>query len=330
MPQITPLALSTPKARAPGWAYVLESALPPDPSKTPLISLHSNAAQGKKRKDGTLTGGRAAARTATEALLGGHAKQRAARQRQRLEDLGVEIGHRGYGRSVAAGAGGDGVGGGSGGMSGHHGHGGGMAGGGGAHASTGGIELPAQVRKEVVDARWKITKGGGKSVGGGPAGQAKLTQNVRRVLGSTKAWGHHAADAEALAQLQMQQVQNQSARSKMAQQAKQKGGDVVMRDAMPWQGPEADDEEEDLSTLLHTDVPLFPSEDVLERLVKTLPLSYSSARASSTSQPGPPPRKFCAMCGYWGKVKCTVCGAQVCGLSCKLVHDSAEHPHMSR
>lgn len=33
-----------------------------------------------------------------------------------------------------------------------------------------------------------------------------------------------------------------------------------------------------------------------------------------------PPRYFCEVCGYWGRVRCTKCGARVCALDCLEVH----------
>lgn len=71
-----------------------------------------------------------------------------------------------------------------------------------------------------------------------------------------------------------------------------------------------------------------PSTHLLTLLLTEPPLSYSASRAqppqdhssnSNTSRthlpPAPkPPRHFCSICGYWGRVKCKRCGERTCGL----------------
>ena len=71
-----------------------------------------------------------------------------------------------------------------------HGHGGGADDGdesgpgtGGGTAGVGDL-IPAALRREMAEGRWKAERAG------------KMTTNVRRVLGSTKGWGHHAADED--------------------------------------------------------------------------------------------------------------------------------------
>ena len=72
--------------------------------------------------------------------------------------------------------------------------------------------------------------------------------------------------------------------------------------------------------LLKSQVPLAPSEEVMEALLSGPPLSYNAARAAPPP-PGKPRRHFCEICGYWGTIKCMKCGARVCGLECKGAHD---------
>ncbi|PVV03450.1 hypothetical protein BB560_002062 [Smittium megazygosporum] len=38
------------------------------------------------------------------------------------------------------------------------------------------------------------------------------------------------------------------------------------------------------------------------------------------SQPQYPPRKFCAVCGYFGSGGCKICGEYYCSLQCQKVH----------
>jgi zinc finger HIT domain-containing protein 1 len=79
--------------------------------------------------------------------------------------------------------------------------------------------------------------------------------------------------------------------------------------------------------LLATNVPPAPSVKALNELLSAPPLSYAQARVAppylgGEGISGPmKPRAFCGVCGYWARVKCTKCGAKVCGLDCKGVHD---------
>lgn len=85
----------------------------------------------------------------------------------------------------------------------------------------------------------------------------------------------------------------------------------------------------DAHPLLRTlNVPLMPSDRVMAALLSEPPLSYTGARATplptATGEEkgaltnavlvAKPPRHFCALCGYWGKVKCRKCGEWTCGL----------------
>ncbi|ERF71838.1 hypothetical protein EPUS_01753 [Endocarpon pusillum Z07020] len=76
-----------------------------------------------------------------------------------------------------------------------------------------------------------------------------------------------------------------------------------------------------------------PSQHLLQTLLSEPPLSYSASRAQPLEDFSPnnnnnntnttgrsmrltskPPRHFCSICGYWGKVKCNRCGERTCGL----------------
>ena len=76
----------------------------------------------------------------------------------------------------------------------------------------------------------------------------------------------------------------------------------------------------DDSHLLQTIVPSLPSEAEMERLCSAPPLSYDAARAGLSTS-GRPALHFCDVCGYWGKIKCIMCGVRACGLICKKKHD---------
>ena len=68
----------------------------------------------------------------------------------------------------------------------------------------------------------------------------------------------------------------------------------------------------------------FPTDAELRALLAAAPLSYVEARAAGvgTGTGGPyyPERKFCEVCGYWGRVKCGKCGGRVCALDCLETH----------
>ncbi|OCT53501.1 hypothetical protein CLCR_10454 [Cladophialophora carrionii] len=96
--------------------------------------------------------------------------------------------------------------------------------------------------------------------------------------------------------------------------------------------------------LRNFDLPKMPSERVMQALLAEPPLSYTAARANPLDGPpdqngtgtafamrtgnstlmAKPERRFCAVCGYWGKVRCKYgCGERVCGLlECWRSHES--------
>ena len=80
----------------------------------------------------------------------------------------------------------------------------------------------------------------------------------------------------------------------------------------------------DADPLLASYVPPFPSDDELRTLMTASPLSYLEARAAWDGGGGDqaryPTRTFCAVCGYWGRVKCMKCGGRVCALECLEAH----------
>ncbi|KAL0474711.1 hypothetical protein QR685DRAFT_432961 [Neurospora intermedia] len=74
--------------------------------------------------------------------------------------------------------------------------------------------------------------------------------------------------------------------------------------------------------LLVSRVPPFPTDEELRALITAPPLSYLEARAQWTEEEEGryPARRFCEVCGYWGRVKCIKCGARVCALECLEAH----------
>jgi len=75
----------------------------------------------------------------------------------------------------------------------------------------------------------------------------------------------------------------------------------------------------DRDPLLKSRVPPMPSREEIAELMGAPPLTYLEARAR-VEEGARPPRRFCDMCGYWGRVRCTKCGTRVCALECLRTH----------
>jgi zinc finger HIT domain-containing protein 1 len=342
MPTIEVVPLTTPQTSAPGWAYVLESTVP-DPSRQPILA--AGAARGK----------RAAARTATTALLSSHARTQAGRVRARLEELARD-GPSSHAHHAGGGDDGDEAGPGT--------------GGGAGNVGVADI-VPQALRREMAEGRWKAERAG------------KMTTNVRRVLGSTKGWGHHAADEEVrVSGLGARESRGGDAGdAKRAEEDADDDGDVEMAGTDLAREPvaqtetkpeevdestagvehshhpdpaDADDDDDadeheddpyrssdddsepsnapsprlapvDALRLLRSPHPTYPSRGALAALLRAPPIPHSSAAAAPARDGAP--RKFCDMCGHWGRARCTLCGALVCGVGCRATHDATEHPH---
>lgn len=80
--------------------------------------------------------------------------------------------------------------------------------------------------------------------------------------------------------------------------------------------------EHDNDPLLRSRMPSAPSERIMQALVSEPPLSYNAARVGP-SMSRKSPRFFCAICGYWGKIRCRGCHVRTCGLDCYKVHEES-------
>lgn len=96
--------------------------------------------------------------------------------------------------------------------------------------------------------------------------------------------------------------------------------DIVHIDSAPTQAlPQPDYPPEwDHDPLLATtvdEVPRMPSDKVMQMLISEPPLTYNAARATPLDvDKQRPPRHFCGICGYWGKVRCKKCEEWTCGI----------------
>lgn len=77
----------------------------------------------------------------------------------------------------------------------------------------------------------------------------------------------------------------------------------------------------DNDPLIMSRVPPLPTDEELKALLRAPPLTYAEARGRWTEDDQRyPPRAFCEVCGYWGRVRCMKCGARVCALECLETH----------
>ncbi|KAI9376598.1 hypothetical protein BJX61DRAFT_254979 [Aspergillus egyptiacus] len=79
----------------------------------------------------------------------------------------------------------------------------------------------------------------------------------------------------------------------------------------------------DNDPLLKSYIPPAPSERIMRALLAEPPLTYNASRA------GPPltgrsARRFCCICGYWGKIRCRGCHQRTCGMmECYKTHQDS-------
>jgi zinc finger HIT domain-containing protein 1 len=64
-----------------------------------------------------------------------------------------------------------------------------------------------------------------------------------------------------------------------------------------------------------------PSEAEIQALLNAPPLTYNQARSAPPPADAPPPRRFCEVCGYFGRARCMKCGVMTCSVMCKDTHD---------
>ncbi|KAL2861316.1 hypothetical protein BJX68DRAFT_222227 [Aspergillus pseudodeflectus] len=192
--------------------------------------------------------------------------------------------------------------------------------------------------------------------------RTKTTSNVRRILQSQKTFRNYLDDEEAaLAQaassttastaaqrLPLNKITKPSSSRRSSTPATTPRPDPatarLKKDLPPpaSQKPSADDNtssnnqvhdpqdpgngliksQHDNDPLLKSYIPTAPSERIMRALLSEPPLTYNASRA------GPPitgksARKFCCICGYWGKIRCRNCHQRTCGIECYKVHEDS-------
>lgn len=187
--------------------------------------------------------------------------------------------------------------------------------------------------------------------------KGKVTPNVRRILTSGRNFGHWLAAEEAELQSSQSNTYASTSTATLSRRADQRGQSVAPRPSdsakamppppRPGAGPtpaarpttpsstaaatptpttqsqaaSTPSTSSKVDPLLVSHVPKPPSERVMSILLSEPPLSYNAARGGP-SKLGVPPRRFCSMCGYWGKIKCRKCGDRTCGrMECYRGHE---------
>ncbi|KAI9795801.1 MAG: hypothetical protein M1833_006822 [Piccolia ochrophora] len=153
--------------------------------------------------------------------------------------------------------------------------------------------------------------------GAGRVSRGKLTPAVRRILTSQKTFANHLADEAAVAPAS-QQPQNPAPKDAVPSS---KSKTPKTKSTSPPASASPLSSESTVDPLLKSYIPPIPPPSLLEELTTAPPLPYAAARAGPSTLPSPSRRHFCEICGYWGRVRCMKCGARVCGLECKGVHE---------
>jgi zinc finger HIT domain-containing protein 1 len=176
-----------------------------------------------------------------------------------------------------------------------------------------------------------------KSAGGGGGQRLGKTTNTKKILASGKTFTHYLDDEEAeiartgrrdgdLEVLPPANVQQRASKTPIARRGlgnessmenSPAPGQTSSRTAVGRQATEAmevdgtQDEAE----------PSLPSEAEIHALLNAPPLTYNQARSAPPPADAPPPRRFCEVCGYFGRARCMKCGIMTCSVMCKDTHD---------
>lgn len=182
-----------------------------------------------------------------------------------------------------------------------------------------------------------------KSETGGGGVRAGKTTNTKKILASGKTFAHYLDDEEAeiartgrrdgeldptpkepqrasktpLARRKPSMLQREES-SVSNSPAPNSGTPVPTQFAPPLPQDDAMDVDDDFGG---DEIDPLPTQAELEALLNAPPLTYNQARSAPPPPGAPPPRQFCEICGYWGRVKCMKCGNMTCSVVCKDAHD---------
>lgn len=176
--------------------------------------------------------------------------------------------------------------------------------------------------------------------GGGGATKAGKTSNTKKILSSGKEFKHYLDDEEAelartgkidgldrdpdaaVAQPVQRASKTPLARRLQREQSSVSGSPAPSGSAqaqgstLPFEPATGSGDDEDE----FDGVPRLPTREEMQALLDAPPLTYNASRSAAGPISAPPPRAFCDICGYWGRVKCLKCGARTCSVDCEAVH----------
>jgi zinc finger HIT domain-containing protein 1 len=173
-----------------------------------------------------------------------------------------------------------------------------------------------------------------KKEGGGGA-RAGKTPNTKKILASGKTFAHYLDDEEAEiartgrrdgevevlpSAIQQQRYSKTPIARRKAQEDSSASGSPAPPLSAPLYGQSNEAMDVDEGDNEDDIVPL-PSQAEIEALLNAPPLTYNQARSAPPPPDVPPPRRFCEVCGYFGRAKCMKCGAMTCSVMCKDTHD---------
>ena len=176
-----------------------------------------------------------------------------------------------------------------------------------------------------------------KGAGGGGGQRVGKTTNTKKILASGKTFAHYLDDEEAeiartgrrdgdIEVVPPTNVQQRPSKTPIARRGL--GNESSMENSpAPFQsssraavGQQATDAM-DLDTTEDEANPSLPPEEEIQALLNAPPLTYNQARSAPPPADAPPPRRFCEVCGYFGRARCMKCGVMTCSVMCKDTHD---------
>ncbi|KAI1368840.1 hypothetical protein F5Y08DRAFT_230556 [Xylaria arbuscula] len=202
-------------------------------------------------------------------------------------------------------------------------------------------------------------EGGNNNISGGGGSRDTTTSATTAAGGntSTRSGGQRQASISVgPASKKPSSTRQQQQAKKGEEEKEEEPEDVEMLDQSPADGPQKTDvaqkekekkkrsailasypahpaHPEDASPLLASRLPPLPSDNELRTLLDAPALNYLEARGTwppqsfgdreeggQQQQQRYPTRAFCALCGYWGRVRCMKCGTRVCALDCLETH----------
>ena len=176
--------------------------------------------------------------------------------------------------------------------------------------------------------------------GGSGATKAGKTSNTKKILSSGKEFKHYLDDEEAelartgkvdgldrdpdavIAQPVQRATKTPIARRHLQREQSSLGGSPGPAGSaqpqivtLPFEPGAGSDDEDEFDGL-----PRLPTREEMQTLLDVPPLTYNASRSAPGPVSAPPPRKFCQVCGYWGRVKCLKCGERTCSVECEDIH----------